>query len=86
MTVSRVETRRPQPLIPFRILEIALVVLVLFPFSIFAIRSREQVLSRQIGDGDRRRRSRSAQPTRGRVSRRRERDAGDAPRTSWSSS
>jgi len=51
VTVSRMEVRRPRPLIPFRVLEIALVVLVLFPFSIFAIRSREQVLSRRIGDG-----------------------------------
>ena len=50
MTTSRVEPRGPRPLIPFRILEIALVVLVLFPFSIFAIRSRDQVLSRRIGN------------------------------------
>jgi hypothetical protein len=53
------QLRGPQPIIPFRVLEIALVVLVLLPFGIFVIRSRDQVLSRRIGDG----RSAATQPT-----------------------
>jgi hypothetical protein len=56
--------RGPRPLIPFRVLEFALVILVLFPFSIFVIRSQRQLLSRRIGDG----RSTAVMPT----------DAGDA--------
>ena len=51
-------SRGTRSVIPLRLLEIALVVLVLFPFSIFALRSKEQVLSRRIGDG----RSAAVQP------------------------
>ena len=59
MTAPGATSRGPRSLIPLRVLEIALVILVLFPFGIFAIRSEREVLSRGIGDG----RSATVRPT-----------------------